>query len=52
MSATSASIRDMGVAELSRGLAAGTFSSEEVTRELLSAPAVQDGLFLVPKVIE
>ncbi|MFM8769095.1 MAG: amidase family protein, partial [Rubrivivax sp.] len=35
MSATSASIRDMGVAELSRGLAAGTFSSEEVTRELL-----------------
>jgi aspartyl-tRNA(Asn)/glutamyl-tRNA(Gln) amidotransferase subunit A len=27
----------MGVAELSRGLAAGTFSSEEVTRELLAA---------------
>ncbi|MFY8083329.1 MAG: Asp-tRNA(Asn)/Glu-tRNA(Gln) amidotransferase subunit GatA [Rubrivivax sp.] len=36
MSATSASIRDMGVAELSQGLAAGTFSSVEVTRELLA----------------
>ena len=28
MSATFASVRDMGVAELGRGLAAGTFSSE------------------------
>ena len=48
MSATSASIRDLGVADLSRGLAAGTFSSEEVTRELLSALAAQDryGAFL------
>jgi aspartyl-tRNA(Asn)/glutamyl-tRNA(Gln) amidotransferase subunit A len=48
MSATSASIRDLGVADLSRGLAAGTFSSEEVARELLSALAAQDsyGAFL------
>jgi aspartyl-tRNA(Asn)/glutamyl-tRNA(Gln) amidotransferase subunit A len=48
MSATSASIRDLGVADLSRGLAAGTFSSEEVTRDLLSALAAQDryGAFL------
>jgi aspartyl-tRNA(Asn)/glutamyl-tRNA(Gln) amidotransferase subunit A len=48
MSATSASIRDLGVADLSRGLAAGTFSSEEVTRELLSALAARDryGAFL------
>jgi aspartyl-tRNA(Asn)/glutamyl-tRNA(Gln) amidotransferase subunit A len=48
MNATSASIRDLGVADLSRGLAAGTFSSEEVTRELLSALATQDryGAFL------
>jgi aspartyl-tRNA(Asn)/glutamyl-tRNA(Gln) amidotransferase subunit A len=37
MSAGSSSLRDLGVAELSRGLAAGTFSSEEVTRELLAA---------------
>ena len=48
MSATSASIRDLGVADLSRGLAAGTFSSEEVARDLLSALAAQDryGAFL------
>ena len=48
MSATSASIRDMGVAELSRGLAAGTFSSEDITRELLAGLAERDrfGAFL------
>ena len=42
MSATSASIRDMGVADLSRGLAAGTFSSVEVTRELLAGLGERD----------
>jgi aspartyl-tRNA(Asn)/glutamyl-tRNA(Gln) amidotransferase subunit A len=38
----------LGVADLSRGLAAGTFSSEEVARDLLSALAAQDryGAFL------
>ncbi|MFM8769051.1 MAG: Asp-tRNA(Asn)/Glu-tRNA(Gln) amidotransferase subunit GatA [Rubrivivax sp.] len=48
MSATSASIRDMGVAELSRGLAAGTFSSEDITREWLAGLAERDrfGAFL------
>ena len=48
MSATSASIRDLGVAALGRGLAAGTFSSEEVARDLLAAIAAQDryGAFL------
>ena len=48
MSATSASIRDLGVAALGRGLGAGTFSSEEVARDLLAAIAAQDryGAFL------
>jgi aspartyl-tRNA(Asn)/glutamyl-tRNA(Gln) amidotransferase subunit A len=38
----------MGVAELSRGLAAGTFSSEDITRELLAGLAERDrfGAFL------
>ena len=38
----------MGVAELSRGLAAGTFSSEELARDLLAAIATRDryGAFL------
>jgi len=42
------SIRDMGVAELGRRLAAGTFSSEELARELLGSIAQQDrfGAFL------
>ena len=48
MSATSASIRDLGVAELGLGLAAGTYSSQELTQELLSAVGTQDrfGAFL------
>jgi len=38
----------MGVAQLSRGLAAGTFSSEDITRELLAGLAERDrfGAFL------
>ncbi|MEI6027155.1 MAG: Asp-tRNA(Asn)/Glu-tRNA(Gln) amidotransferase subunit GatA [Betaproteobacteria bacterium] len=48
MNATPASTCDMGVAELSRGLAAGTFSSEELARDLLAAIATRDryGAFL------
>ena len=48
MNAGLKNVRDLGAADLGRGLAEGAFSSEELTRELLELVAAQDryGAFL------
>ena len=48
MNAGLKNVRDLGAADLGRGLAEGAFSSEELTRELLKLVAAQDryGAFL------